>query len=288
DSTHWLSAGTRVLTGSATVRIIFTGKETLYGEIVDSAVARTHARTPLQVAVSRVVAVTLAAAIMFCAALGVILLVQGHALVAALPEEFPVVLTFFLGVGVYRLARRQALVRRAVAVENIGRVTSICSDKTGTLTEGRLVLAHRLPAPDTDEETLVACAAAAARPDSGDPLDVALADLAAATQGTPRIAEHPFTESRRRETIVRTRGDGVHVAAMKGAPETVLGMCAATSLEAWQERIDSYARTGHKVIAVASLELSPAAPLTWNQRTAIHSAGFLRSRTLFEPACAKP
>lgn len=248
---------------------------------------------------SRVVAVTLAAAIMFCAALGVILLVQGHSLVdalvgaatlavAALPEEFPVVLTFFLGVGVYRLARRQALVRRAVAVENIGRVTSICSDKTGTLTEGRLVLAHRLPAPDTDEETLVACAAAAARPDSGDPLDVALTDLAAATQGTPRIAEHPFTESRRRETIVRTRGDGVHVAAMKGAPETVLGMCAATSLEAWQERIDSYARTGHKVIAVASLELSPAAPLTWNQRTAIHSAGFLRSRTLFEPACAKP
>ena len=55
-----------------------------------------------------------------------------------MPEEFPVVFTFFLGVGVYRLARRQALVRRAVAVENIGRVTCICSDKTGTMTEGRL------------------------------------------------------------------------------------------------------------------------------------------------------
>ena len=66
--------------------------------------------------------------------------------VAALPEEFPVAFTFFLGVGVYRLARRQALVRRAVVVENIGRVTCICSDKTGTLTEGKLTLAHVFPA----------------------------------------------------------------------------------------------------------------------------------------------
>ena len=60
--------------------------------------------------------------------------------VAVLPEEFPVVYTFFLGVGVFRLARRNALVRRAVAVENIGRVSCIVSDKTGTITAGSLVL----------------------------------------------------------------------------------------------------------------------------------------------------
>src|SRR5690606_1797643 len=106
DASHWLSAGTRVLTGSATVRIVFTGLETLYGDIVRSAVTRTHARTPLQLAVSRVVAVMLVAAIAFCVALAAILLVQGHSAVdalvgaltlavAALPEEFPVVLTFF-------------------------------------------------------------------------------------------------------------------------------------------------------------------------------------------------
>ncbi len=49
--------------------------------------------------------------------------------VAALPEEFPVVLTFFLGVGVFRLARRKALVRRAVVVERIGQLTCICTGK---------------------------------------------------------------------------------------------------------------------------------------------------------------
>src|SRR5690606_13340286 len=200
---HWLSAGTRVLTGSATVRIVLTGDETLYGEIVRSAVAGTHTRTPLQVGVSRVVAGALVAAIVFCVALGVILLMQGHSVVdalvgaltlavAALPEEFPVVLTFFLGVGVYRLANRQALVRRAVAVENIGRVTSICSDKTGTLTEGKLSLEHRIPAPGTDADALVELAAAASRPDSGDPLDVALGG--AGLDGAARIAEYPFTE----------------------------------------------------------------------------------------------
>jgi len=70
---------------------------------------------------------------------------------AALPEEFPVVFTFFLGVGVYRLARRHALVRRAVSVENIGRVSCICSDKTGTITQGRLHLAHLVAAAGIDD-----------------------------------------------------------------------------------------------------------------------------------------
>ena len=271
DTVHWLAAGTRVLTGNATVRVLLTGENTLYGEIVRSAVARTHTRTPLQVGVSRVVAGALVAAVVFCVALGVILRVQGHSVVeslvgaltlavAALPEEFPVVLTFFMGVGVYRLAHRQALVRRAVAVENIGRVTAICSDKTGTLTEGKLSLTHRLPAPGTDESDLVDLAAAASHPDSGDPLDEALSAAGGLRHGAAPIASYPFTEARRRETIVYDHDDGARFAAMKGAPETVLGLCSSTSFDAWRERIESYAQTGHKVIAVASRVLSADEP----------------------------
>src|SRR5581483_11269905 len=90
----------------------------------------------------------------------------------------PVVFTFFLGVGAYRLARRQALVRRAVSVENVGRVTVICSDKTGTITEGQLRLARLRPAPDLDERRLLRLARLASRPDSGDPLDLAIAAAA--------------------------------------------------------------------------------------------------------------
>ncbi|MCC2635783.1 MAG: haloacid dehalogenase, partial [Ramlibacter sp.] len=149
---HWGVAGTRLLTGKAWLRIVWIGSETRYGEIVHSATQGSHAATPLQQAIRQLVAVLLGVAIFMCIVLAAIRLWHGHGwidallgavtlAVAALPEEFPVVYTFFLGAGVFRLARRKALVRRAVAVENIGRVTCIVSDKTGTITAGVLVLA---------------------------------------------------------------------------------------------------------------------------------------------------
>ncbi len=274
EAIHWVFAGTRLLAGrQAKVRILGTGAETLYGEIVRSALLGSHARTPLQVAVGRLVAIMLVAALAVCIALATIRLLQGHGLVdaflsavtlavAALPEEFPVVFTFFLGVGVYRLARRQALVRRAVAVENIGRVTCICSDKTGTLTEGRLAISHLVPAVGASDDALARLAALAARPDSGDPLDAALTAGSSDPSPMERLAAFPFTEDRRRETAILRQADGTRLAAVKGAPETVLAMCdePAQALEDWRAQVTAYASTGHKVIAVASRALDAAAP----------------------------
>ncbi len=184
------------------------------------------------------VGVLSAAAVVACVVLALVRVAQGHGwidallsgltlAVAGLPEEFPVVFTFFLGVGVYRLARRHALVRRAAAVENIGRVTTICSDKTGTLTEGRLVLAHRVPAPGIGDDRLVALANAASRPESGDPIDVAITAAAGASAAAPvRVATFPFTEERKRETAVLRQADGSLVAVTKGALETLLDLVA--------------------------------------------------------------
>ena len=167
DTVHWGFAGTRLLTGRAALRVVYTGGETLYGEIVRSAIGGAGGATPLQAALGRLVWILLAAAALVCLALALVRLHQGFGwidalvsaltlAVAALPEEFPIVFTFFLGVGVYRLAKRQALVRRAVSVENIGRVSCICSDKTGTITEGRLRLAHLEPAAAGGEARLLA------------------------------------------------------------------------------------------------------------------------------------
>lgn len=158
DHAHWASAGTRVLDGHGRLRVVATGADTLYGELVRSAQAQPQARTPMQAAVRRLVALLLVAAVLLCLTLFAARWWQGFGLVdalvgaatlavAALPEEFPVVLTLFLGLGVFRLARRRALVRRAVVVENIGRTTWLCSDKTGTLTEGRMRLVEAVPAP---------------------------------------------------------------------------------------------------------------------------------------------
>lgn len=269
---HWVFAGTRLLTGQADIRIAYTGGETHYGGIVRSALAGEHARTPLQVAVSHLVAVMLLVAVLVCASLAGIRLVQGHGwvdaalsavtlAVAVLPEEFPVVFTFFLGVGVFRLARRQALVRRAVAVENIGRVTCICSDKTGTLTEGRLELAHALPVAGPPEQ-LVTTAALATNPDARDPMDLALIAAAGSAPAAERLASFPFTEDRRHETAVLRLADGRALAVVKGAPETVLAMCADAEAEQaiWRERVAEYAAGGHKVIACATRDIDAA---TW-------------------------
>jgi Ca2+-transporting ATPase len=271
DSQHWGFAGTRLLTGKAWLRVVHTGGETLYGEIVRSATRGVSSRTPLQGAVGNLVAVLLVSAALICLMLAWVRLQQGHGLldallsavtlaVAALPEEFPVVLTFFLGVGVYRLAKRQALVRRAVVVENIGRVSCICSDKTGTLTEGRLQLTHQYPAPGLDPDRLLQLAAVASRRETGDPMDLAILDLLGdAAVGEP-VETFPFTEDRKRETRI-VRQDGGLLSAVKGAPERVFDMCALAddAHAAWLAQVEQLAGSGHKVIACAWRQLEAAA-----------------------------
>lgn len=270
---HWAAAGTRLLTGVARTRVISTGSQTRYGEIIRLTADVSHTATPLQKAIGELVAVLLGVAVVMCIALAGIRLWHGHGwidalmsavtlAVAALPEEFPVVYTFFLGVGVVRLARRKALVRRAVAVENIGRVTCIVSDKTGTITAGTLVLAHRVPADGDDEATVLQTAARATRPDSGDPLDQALQAAAGPLPAAARLVDFPFTEARRRETVVWRLPAGEPTAFTKGAPENVLALCALSQCERarWLARVEEYAGSGHKVIACARRGMGDEAP----------------------------
>ncbi|WP_395703724.1 cation-translocating P-type ATPase [Aquabacterium sp.] len=285
---HWGTAGTRLLTGRAQLRIVAIGGATRYGAIVRSATEGSHDATPLQKAIGELVVVLLGLAIGICVVLAAIRLWHGHGwidallsavtlAVAALPEEFPVVYTFFLGVGVFRLARRKALVRRAVAVENIGRVSCIVSDKTGTITAGALVLAHRTPADGFDDDALLQVAAFAARPDSGDPLDEALHAAAGRLPPMTRRADFPFTEARRRETAVLGTDGGAATAFTKGAPETVLALCGLAEPERrrWLAEVEAFAAGGHKVIACARRELGPDAAFDREPDAGFSFAGLL-------------
>jgi Ca2+-transporting ATPase len=273
---QWGFAGTRLLTGRASLLVAYTGGETLYGEIVRSARGSAQARTPLQQAIQTLVTALVALALVGCAILVVVRLRQGHGWVdavisavtlatAALPEEFPVVFAFFLGVGVYRLARRGALVRRAVSVENIGRITCICSDKTGTITEGTLRLAHLVPAESTSDARLMETAAAASRPENGDLLDVAIFSLATEKGLSDalgeRVATFPFTEDRKRETAVWRDAQGALLAYTKGAAEVVLDLVSAPPPDRrrWTEQVAALGESGHKVIACAWRPLDGAA-----------------------------
>lgn len=266
-------AGTRVLAGKGHLRVLFTGKKTSYGEIVQSVVNITHDKTPLQIAILDLTRILIYAALAFCLALAIIRYYQGHGLldallsaavlaVAAIPEEFPVVFSFFLGVGVYRLAKRRALVRRAVSVENIGRVTQICTDKTGTITLGQLSLTHLDPAANTNEENLLSLALAASNSDGTDPVDLALfesAKIRAVVQPN-RYGVIPFTEDRKRETAFFKKQDSI-VCSIKGSPEVILSKSKLTrdEVENWKKKIITWAKGGHKVLGVASVELSEKA-----------------------------
>jgi len=270
----WTFAGTRLLSGTAHIRVLLVGGDTLYGEVVRSVVGGPQGRTLLQDAVARLLKLLLVAALVICVLLAGVRLWQGFGwadaflsaatlAVAAIPEEFPVVLTFFLGVGVYRLARQRALVRRAIAVENIGRTSAICSDKTGTITEGRLAFSDAVPASGVDEGWLMTIAARAARDDSADPLDTAILGRAPPVEsGWSRVRLFPFTEGRRRESAFWARSGEPMLIAVKGAPETVLDLCEMSSddRDRCLETVRSLSAEGKKVVGCAWLtsEQEPA------------------------------
>jgi Ca2+-transporting ATPase len=266
-------AGTRILTGEGLLRVLFTGARTSYGEVVHSVSRMPHERTPLQKSISQLVQVLIVVAVAFCLLLAGVRIYQGHGwldallsaatlAVAAIPEEFPVVFTFFLGVGIYRLAKKRALVRKAVSVENIGRVTQICTDKTGTITLGSLKLTHLDVNGIATEESLLHAALVASNSDS-DPVDLAIHGLAKERnlESPIRLKTIPFTEDRKRETgFVATRSERTLI-CVKGAPELILTMSQLTLEErkTWHEKVSSWAKEGHKVLACAQTEIPSAA-----------------------------
>ncbi len=167
-------AGSQVLSGHGFGLVTTTGRATQYGGIA-ALVARTaSSASPLQrqaAALVRrlgIVAVAVAVAL-FALSLGRgepwtrALLGAVSLAMAAIPEEFPIVLTLFLSVGAWRLASRGMLVRRLASVETLGSTTVICTDKTGTLTRGEfqmtqhLVLEPGLSEPDFLEAAVLAC-----------------------------------------------------------------------------------------------------------------------------------
>lgn len=280
-----LCAGTSVRSGRGWMRVTETGPRTRFGQVGTLVASIEQTETPLQRLIARLVGQLAIGAALVCAAVAGIELIAGHGIVAAItaavslaiaavPEEFPMVYTLYLSLGAWRLAREHALVRRLPSVETLGATTTICTDKTGTLTlgtmevaalwvgdgepAGREATASDLLAPAT--RALVRAAVLASEPCPFDPLERAIVRFAeaqgldaASLQNGTLLQDYPFDPLLKYVSHVWGEDGQVGIFA-KGSTEGILEGSRLTDEARGQvERAtDSLARRGLRVIAVSA------------------------------------
>ncbi|MCQ3922748.1 MAG: ATPase [Rhodocyclaceae bacterium] len=246
--------GTLVANGRGSGIVVATGLHTELGRIARLIAGAEEVKTPLQKRLARFGARLAWAVLAICAVVFAAGLLRGEPpvlmfltavslAVAAIPEALPAVVAISLALGAAKMVKQNALIRRLPAVETLGSITFICSDKTGTLTQNRM-RAEAFWVDGGDERVdpwpsllralaLVNDAVPAADGTLvGDPTEVALLEAAIARgidhavqkSQSPRHGEFPFDSERKRMTTVHADGAGF-LACVKGAPESMLERC---------------------------------------------------------------
>jgi len=332
DRVNMAYKGTLAVHGRARGVVVATGMDTELGHIAELLRSTEESKTPLQKRLARfgrvlAIAVLVLCAILFAVGVGrgepvlLMLLTAISLAVAAIPEALPAVVTVSLAIGARQMVRRQALVRKLPAVETLGSVTYICSDKTGTLTLNQMRVEElwvaggerRPPPTELPAEAVLTemLHAMALNNDThvdhggrliGDPTEVALFEAArdagfpaAELNGRlPRVAELPFDAARQcMTTLHRARGDGV-IAYIKGSPEKILSLCRdrldaggprPLDREAVLATAARMAADGLRVLAFARRDFERAPPLEPDQVEA--EASFLGLAGLLDPPRAE-
>jgi Ca2+-transporting ATPase len=281
----FLFSGSLVVSGRGFAEIVATGVRSYLGRLGKSLTETQRGSTPLEREVRRTVLRTAIAAVSLSLILVLVRGIRGTWLdatlsgitlaMALLPEEFPVVLTVFLALGARRIAARGVLTRHMAAVETLGAVHVLCTDKTGTLTQNKMTVAclstmgatvnvqgaASIELPES-VHALVEFGILACPRDPFDPMEKALLDLGyRALERTEHlhpkwqaVREYPLTPELLAVTHVwKSPNRNALVVATKGAPEAIFDLChfEPDEGEPWRLRAAELANSGLRILAVA-------------------------------------
>ncbi len=282
DARNVLFSGTAVVSGTAEGVVVATGARTIVG-----ALARTAEETPDASELAQALAgfgrftflltfVTLA--VVFAVkyllepqtfSVGEYMLFAIALAVGVIPEALPLVVTVSLSSGARRLARKKVVPRRLSAIEDLGSIQVLCTDKTGTITENVLAVADVIG----DRQATLAAALSAAPADATAEhqpanafdramLAVASAEVRDGLAALVKLKEIPFTPDRRRNTMRLADAQGGESLVVRGAPEVVLPLCNhARDASPFADWAAERGREGKRVIAVARKALRPGEDL---------------------------
>lgn len=230
---NMLWSGTSVLAGHGEAVVVATGMNSYVGSIANMLTGDGDNKTPLQKRLARTGTLLGNAALVICLVIFGVSLLKGFPptemfltsvslAVAAIPEGLPAIVTIMLSLGVTKMAKRRAIVRRLPAVETLGCTTVICSDKTGTLTKNKMTVCETYG----DERRLAEIFAL--NNDGASPTEKALESFAAEHNfkaQAERISEIPFDSKTKFMATLHADKNG-YIATIKGAPEYIKGMVA--------------------------------------------------------------
>ncbi len=179
--------------------------------------------------------------------------------VAAIPVALPTVLSVTMAVGARILAAKEAIVTRLAAIEELAGIDVLCSDKTGTLTKNSLTLAEPFCVEGVSTEEIIQCAALATRPESQDPIDLAvLGGLRDSRTLDSYHLEHfqPFDPVHKRTEATICSAEGKKFKVTKGAPQVIqaLAATAAPGLPSVDKAVDDFAKRGFRSLGVARMD----------------------------------
>lgn len=294
DRFNMLYSGCSITYGTATAVVTATGMKTEMGKIADLLHAEGDTQTPLQHKLAILGKYIGFMAIGICAFIFLIGLLYGMEVmeifmiavalaVSAIPEGLPAIVTIVLAIGVQRMVRKNAIIRKLPAVETLGSASVICSDKTGTLTQNQMTLVKAFVADNdvledvTDQNSdaikellkyATLCSDGCIEFDDGqvshigDPTETSIV-LAAHKNGMPqeelnrlypRLAELPFDSDRKLMSTINSI-DGKNIVIVKGAFDVIADRCINGDLEAGRRYTDELSRHALRVLAVAYKEI---------------------------------